>query len=67
MSFRRVLFTSPHRRADARRLASYEGEVGREAVGRGVSFGRKTCGLPPSLTLPLKGGGNAHAFAEVCQ
>ena len=50
---RHSLFTSP--------LA---GEVDREAVGRGVSGKRNACCLPPSLTLPLMGGGNALRQAE---
>ena len=35
-----------------------EGEVDRAAIGRGVGHKLRACGSPPSLTLPLKGGGN---------
>jgi hypothetical protein len=35
-------------------------------VERGESLGLGTRGLPLSLTLPHKGGGNAMAFADRC-
>jgi len=50
---------TPRTSACASRFASpLEGEADREAVGRGVSSKYGASGLPPSLALPLKGGGD---------
>ena len=54
MTVLRTLFTSP--------LA---GEVGAVGAGRGVSSNARACNLPPSLTLPRKGGGNTAEFGEM--
>jgi hypothetical protein len=58
----RALFDDP--RPFVRVTSPLEGEVGGVAAGRGVSGKHRSCGLLPSLTLPLKGGGNWSSFGE---
>ena len=41
-----------------------EGEAGAERAGRGVSDKLRANCLPPSLALPLKGGGDRHSSGQ---